>query len=175
VTDSILEAIQDLEDNLIKLKGDYKVYLVTNGVRRHIPNPQVFLNYGFNWDDIKEVDESTAAEYKDTYLVRESGEDEVYYLNGNGVRKHIPTAEIFDSYGDKWGDIQIVSKTEMESYPISDLVQLEGSNDVYTLTGNMKKLIPDPETFKKYKLDWSKIIKINKAEFDYYTDGGELK
>jgi hypothetical protein len=175
VAKETLDIIDDFEDNLIRLINDYKVYLVTGGVRRHIPNPQVFLDYGFLWEDVKNVDEITVNRYKSAYLVKESGKEAVYYLNGSGVRKHIPTAEIFNSYNDKWEDIQIVSRTEMESYPLSDLIQLQDSNQVYLVSGSIKKLIPDVATFARKGYDWNRIITVNKQEFDWYQDGGTVK
>ncbi len=175
VTESILDGLDDIEHNLIRLINDYKVYLVTDGTLRHIPSPQIFLDYGFKWDDIQDVDEPIVSKYKNTYLVRESGTEEVYYLNKNGVRKHIPNEEIFNSYGDKWEDVQVVSKTEMESYPVSNLIRLEGSDDVHLVSENVRKLIPDAATFDRKGFDWNRIVSVNKTEFNWYRDGGKVK
>jgi len=174
-TQSILDAIADLEDNLIRMIDDFKVFLVTDGVKRHIPNPEVFLDYGFDWGDVKEVNEETVTQYEDTYLIRETGTEPVYYLNPEGVRKWIPTEEIFNSYQDKWEDVQIVSKTEMESYPVSNLIREEGSNDIYLTENNIKKYIPSPTVFNKYGLDWNSVTTVNQTEFNWYKSGGELR
>jgi hypothetical protein len=99
----------------------------------------------------------------------------VYYLSPNGVRKHIPTAEIFASYGDKWEDVQVISAQEMESYPLSRLIRLEGSNDVYLVSASIKQLIPDAATFTRKGYDWNSIVTVNKTEFDYYREGGTVK
>jgi hypothetical protein len=63
----------------------------------------------------------------------------------------------------------------MESYPISDLIQLQGSNQVYLVSANAKKLIPDAATFNRKGYDWNHVISVNKTEFDYYQDGGTVK
>ena len=175
VTDSELKNLPDFEDNLIRIVGDYKVYLVVNGVKRHIPTSAVFLNYGFNWNDIKEVSRDRAQQYANAYLVKESGKEAVYYINSAGVRKWIPTSEIFSSYKDKWEDIQIVSSAEMTIHPLANLIRLEGSKDVYLIEKNIKKRIPSVIVFNKNKFDWNSIATVNATEFNWYKNGGELK
>lgn len=175
ITEQELNSIPDYEDNLIRAIGDYKVYLVVSGVKRHIPNPEVFLNYGFNWSDIKDVDMTIISKYKDTYLIREDGKEAVYYINSQGVRKHIPTAEIFNSYNDKWEDIQIISGYEMNYYPVSNLIRLDNTNDVYLIEGGAKRRVPGITIFNKYKLNWNLVMNVNRTEFDWYRTGAELR
>lgn len=165
----------DFEDNLIRAIGEIQVYLVVSGTKRHIPNPHVFLSYGFSWKDVKEVTKETKARYKDAYLVRESGRQEVYYLNPAGVRKHIPSQTVFDSYQDNWSDVQIISSEEMQAHPASNLIQLEGTGDVYLLENNVKKHISSPQVFSKYQFDWNHIISVNQVEFDWYNTGSEVR
>jgi len=45
------------EGALVKEPNSPKVYLIKNGKKRHIPDPETFNNYGFSWDNIKEVDD----------------------------------------------------------------------------------------------------------------------
>lgn len=165
----------DFEDNLIRAIGEINVYLVINGTKRHIPNPQVFLSYGFSWNDIKEVTKEAKMRYKDAYLIRESGKQEVYYLNPAGVRKHIPSQTVFDSYQDQWSDVQIISSEEMKAHPVSNLIQLEGSSDVYLIENNVKRHISSPQSFSKYQLNWNHIIAVNRTEFDWYKTGIEVR
>ncbi len=169
-----LDSYPDYEDNLIRLIGGYKVYLVVNGVKRHIPNPKVFLDYGFSWDDVKDVEQETIDKYKDAYLVRVSKQQAVYYLK-NGIRKIIPNEAIFNSYNDKWEDIQVISQMEMEAYPLSNLIRLSGTKDVYLVEGTVKRKISSAAVFDKYKLDWNLVMNVNQTEFNFYTTGAELK
>jgi hypothetical protein len=175
ISDTTLKQYPDYEDNLIRQRNDYKVYLVVNGVKRHIPNPPIFLDYGFLWTDVVDTDQSVIGKYKDTYLIKESGKDGIYYVNPQGVRKLIPTTEVFNSYGDKMTDVQIVSKLEMDSYPVSNLIRLGTSPDVYLVQGNIKKHVPSVKIANKYKLNLNQVMSVNQTEFDYYQSGGELK
>jgi hypothetical protein len=175
ISETTLKQYPDYEDNLIRQNNDYKVYLVVNGVKRHIPNPQIFIDYGFLWTDVVDTDQQTIDKYKDTYLIKESGKDGIYYVNQQGVRKLIPTTDIFNSYGDKQSDVQIVSKLEMESYQLSNLIRLNNNPEVYLIQGNIKKHIPSVTVANKYKLNLNQVMSVNQQEFNYYQSGGELK
>ena len=171
-----LSNITDYEDNLIRMIGDYKVYLVVNGIKRHIPNPEIFLDYGFSWDDIKDVPAATMGKYVNASLVRESMQGNIYYLNAFGVKKWIPTPEVFASYPtNRWEDIQVISKKEMQSYSNANLIRLSGSSEVYLIEGSYKKLVPSETVFNKYKLDWNLVVGVSEIEFNYYKTGSNLK
>ena len=73
VTPAQSDAIADYEDNLLRAKGNYKVYLVADGLKRHIPNADIFRDYGFDWGDIKDVDRSVLDGYEDALFLRETG------------------------------------------------------------------------------------------------------
>lgn len=169
-----LDSYPDYEDNLIREIEGYKVYLVVSGIKRHIPNPQVFLNYGFSWDDVKDVEREVLDKYKDAYLIRVSKQEDIYYLR-DGVRKIIPNEAIFDSYDDKWEDVQVISQYEMDTYPVCDLIRLSGTKDVYLLEGAVKRKVPSEAVFAKYQLNWGLVMNVNQAEFNLYTTGAELK
>ena len=83
--------------------------------------------------------------------------------------------DVFNSYNYNPEDVQIISKKEMESYPLSNLIRLNNSNDIYLIEGNIKKHIPNPEVFNKYKLNWNYVMSVNQTEFNFYQNGGELK
>lgn len=175
VNQAQLDIFLDFEDNLIRLMNDFKVFLVVNGMKRHIPNPTVFLDYGFSWDDVKDVDETTMNRYRSAILLKETNTNDVYFLNGQGVRKLIPSAAVFDSYGNKWEDVQIVSKTEMESHELTNLIRLQGSPDVYLVTAGKKMHISSAALFNQRGFKWENVIEVNSTEFNFYPNGGDLK
>lgn len=173
LTAAELAKIPDYEDNLIRRSGDVKIYLVVNGIKRHIPNPVVFQDYGFSWGDVRDVEQGVIDKYKTAFLVRASKEPEVYYLK-EGVRKFIPTLEIFNSYGDRMEDVQIISKMEMASYSITNLIRLQGSDDIYFLQGYTKRKILNATVFDRYNFDRNQVIDVNQTELDYYQSGEPL-
>lgn len=172
ITDSnTLKSIVDFEDNLIRAIGDYKVYMVVNGIRHHVPNPEIFLDYGFAWEDVKDVPSETIAKYQLVRLIRESRQGKIYYLSAAGVKKWIPNPQIFASYNNKWEDIQVISKKEMDSYLVSNLMSY--NNQVYLIQGTTKRLIPNETILKKYNT--SLMLNANKTEFNWYKLGSNVK
>ncbi len=173
LSDAELGKIPDYEDNLIRLSGDTKIYLVVSGIKRHIPNPVIFQDYGFSWSDVKDVSQAVIDKYKTAFLIRASKEPEVYYLT-DGIRKFIPTLEIFNSYGDRMEDVQIISRLEMASYPVTNLIRLKGSADIYLVEGRSKRKILNATVFDRYNFDWDHVIDVNQTELDYYAGGEPL-
>lgn len=169
--DTAIKSIPNYEDNLIRAINDYKVYLIVNGISRHIPNPEIFLDYGFSWDDVKDVPQATINKYSRGYLIRESRQGKIFYLSPNGVKKWIPNPEIFASYNNKWEDIQVVSKLEMESYPVSNLRRY--NNQIFLIEGNTKRLIPNEAVLARY--DANLILDVNKKEWDWFGMGNMVK
>lgn len=170
-----LKSIPDYEDNLIRAVNDYKVYLVINGIKRHIPNPDIFLSYGFSWDDIKDVPQVTIDQYQDGYLIREPKQSAIYYLSPQGVKKWIPTPDIFNSYYNSWTNIQVVSKKEMDFYPTSNLIKFTDSSDIYLVEGTVKRFVPSLTVFNKYRYDWNLVSEVNQTEFEWYKQGNLVK
>lgn len=103
-------------------------------------------------------------------LLRVEGRFEVYYLTEFGTVRHIPSPEVFLSYGFKWEDIVVISQAELNRHPINDLIRLKNGIKVYKLIGGMKQWIKNAETFNILKYDWNKIASVNQTEFDYYPE-----
>ncbi len=169
-----IKSLPDFEDNLIRANNTIQVYLVVNGVRHHIPNPEIFLDYGFKWDEVKDVPQAAIDQYRLVRLIRESGQGKIYYLSSSGVKKWIPNPEVFASYNNKWEDIQVISNKEMISYPESNLMKLAGSNNIYLIQLATKRLIPSIDVFNKYKYDWNLVLEANQMEFEWYKTGSKV-
>jgi hypothetical protein len=63
----------------------------------------------------------------------------------------------------------------MNAYPLSGLIRLSGSLDVYLIEGIYKRRILSVAVFDKYKFNWNYIIAVDQTEFNYYKTGAELK
>lgn len=171
ISKSDLAKIPDFEDNLIRAKDTIQVYLVVNGIRRHIPNPDIFLDYGFAWDEVKEVSQSVVNKYRLVRLIKESGQSKIYYLSSRSIKKWVPTPEIFLSFNNKWEDVQVISKKEIESYAESNLMR--HNNQIYLIEGTTRRLIPNETILSKY--DNNLILDTNKTEFNWFREGDDVK
>jgi hypothetical protein len=103
---------------LLRAENDPKVYYITEtGLKRHIPNPAVFLSYDNKWSDILTVKPFELSTIPDNVLIRTASDQKVYKLE-NDAKRWIKTAEIFNRLGYKWNEIAPVNATELESYPL---------------------------------------------------------
>ncbi|MEK7154377.1 MAG: hypothetical protein AAB792_02365, partial [Patescibacteria group bacterium] len=108
---------------LMRAEGDDKVYYITErGLKRHIPNPTVFLSYDNNWSEIVMVKPFELSAIPDNLLIREEGKPEVYKLE-DGTKRWIKTAEVFNWLGYRWNEIAPVNVTELENYPLGTPIE----------------------------------------------------
>jgi len=92
------------ETDLIRAKGDDKVYLIKNNKKIWIPTAFAFNAAGYDWGKIKEVEPAKSVSITEAVLVRAEGRPEVYIIKGD-TKRHIPNADAFNAYGYKWQDI----------------------------------------------------------------------
>ncbi len=102
---------------LMRVEGDTEVYYITEGgLKRHVPNPAIFLSYGNKWSEVVTVKPFELSAISDNVLLREEGKPEVYKLE-NGTKRWVKTAEVFNRLGYRWNEIALVNSTELNSYP----------------------------------------------------------
>jgi len=165
------EPLKVSSNEAIRLPGDEKIYMIDNGKRHWIPNPEIFAMYNLNWSNIKEVTVEEFNSFPRVKLLRAIGDEKVYYLTESGMLRHIPSAETFLSYGNKWADIVDVDAREIAAYSINDLIKLDGDPRVYKIENGTKRWIKTASAFNRLKFDWSKIAPVNKTEFNTYPNG----
>ncbi len=119
--DNIEVVSQSVLDNYprikhIRLSGGEKVYYITeSGMKRHVLNPDVFLSYGNNWDDIADVNQTEINAYQVSDLIRLDGGEKIYKIEG-GQKRWIRTAEAFNRLGYNWARVAPVNQAELEAY-----------------------------------------------------------
>lgn len=101
---------------LIRAEGDTKIYYITEGgLKRHMPNPTIFLSYGNKWSEVVTVKPFELSAISDNVLLREEGKPGVYKLE-NGTKRWVKTAEVFNRLGYRWDEIAPVNSTELNDY-----------------------------------------------------------
>jgi len=102
---------------LLQVAGDSKVYYITeSGLKRHIPNEQVFSSYNNNWPDIVKVAPSVLNVFPDNNLIQGQTDTKVYKLE-NGQKHWIKTPDAFNRLNLDWTKIASVNSTELAAYP----------------------------------------------------------
>ena len=110
------EVNQYPEAKLLQVDGDSKIYYITGaGLKRHIPNSQVFLSYNNNWNDVVKVSNTELNAYPDNILIKAKGNYKVYKLE-NGKKRWIKTARAFNRMGFDWLKIMTVNNVELDAY-----------------------------------------------------------
>ena len=159
------------DGDLIRAEGDHKVYLLSPGKRRWIRNIEVFNSYNFKWEDVRVVGPFVLTVFEFTNLIRQSGEEKVYIINDSGFKRHIPSPQVFTSYGFDWNDVVVVPAIEVESYSESRLIRKEGDTKVYYIENNTRRYIPSPQVFISYGFDWNDVRVVNDTEATFFTEG----
>ncbi len=115
---------ETLVSELLRAKGDHKVYKIKEGKKYWIRTAKEFEDGGYNWDEIKEVSSETLTAYQDmisSTLLRAKGDHKVYKIK-EGKKYWIRTAEEFNIAGYNWEEIEEVIAETLDSYPDSDSV-----------------------------------------------------
>jgi hypothetical protein len=115
--------------DLIRAKGDTKVYVIHNGQRRCFANEEVFRQMGFKRRDIKEVEaqdmmnipegppiwsKEIIASFPEGTLIRLRGKTQTYVIQG-GRKCYIPDPETFQSRGYSWDQVKEVDQATLDS------------------------------------------------------------
>lgn len=96
------------------------IFLVLDGLARHIPNPQTFNQLFPNWNNIKPVAATTEAVGQPlsdgAYLAGGGADGKVYLVNQN-VKRWIVSPDAFNKYHFSWGAIRKLSEKELNAIP----------------------------------------------------------
>lgn len=157
------------ENELLRAKGDSKVYVVKNGKKLWIPSPEAFLVAGYEWQRIKEVEVNIFETVPAVNLIRAEGHAEVYEVIDNRKR-HIPSALAFVREGHKWEDITVVPVRHIEDYSDVKLLRASGDKKVYAVLGGAKRHIPNADVFNTYGYKWEDVAETEKIVLENYED-----
>jgi len=156
--------------NLIRAANQAKVYKIIDDKRLWIPTAESFTAMGNNWSDIQDVSELEVEQYPRLELAKLANNPNVYYLTENGLKRHIPTVEAFNSYNYDWSDIVEVSNDIINSYEDNALIMMEGDYKVYSLLNGIRRWIKTDEAFNRLNYDKSRIEQVSKSELFSYEE-----
>lgn len=160
---------------LIKASNDVKVYAIVDNKRHWIPTTEIFNSYSYDWNKISIISRTQINNYTRVKLLRAEGDPKVYYLTEKGYKRHIPSPEVFNSYGNKWENVITVSATEIGFYSDSGLIRLMGGTKVYKLENGKKRWIKTAEAFNRYGFNWNNIAPVNQTELNYYSMSSNIE
>ncbi|MBI4385527.1 hypothetical protein HY573_01715 [Candidatus Parcubacteria bacterium] len=106
------------EGDLVRARGDYKVWIVKGGYRRHITSAKIFSFYGhLGFDRVGETDPAILGTFVESRLVRAVGDDRVYQIDVAGRKRWLKmSAEQFYAAGFSPGEIYDINVRERDFY-----------------------------------------------------------
>jgi len=108
--------------DLVRAKGDYKVYIINGNYRRHILSDKIFNFYGhLNWASVKEISLAELNSYQESNFVRADGDKKVYEIDESGQKHWLNiTGEEFVSSGRDWKSVYVINNQERDFYKIGN-------------------------------------------------------
>jgi hypothetical protein len=100
------ERRHDLNGRRVQNHGENEIYLVEDGFKRHIPDPQTYDSLFRDWNGIlHDVNvhtiETGSPIPSGSQVAQAHGEDAVYFVDGY-VKHHIASPEAMDRFHFKW-------------------------------------------------------------------------
>lgn len=94
----------------------------------------------------------------------------IYYLDHKrGAKKAYVNEKAFLVYGNKWSDVKVITKEQLNKWPDLKLVKSQDSPAVYFISKGKKVNIQTEDDFKKLGYRWDEIAAINKEDLDQYA------
>lgn len=116
-----LQIRTDLNGVRIKSPSDSRIYLVDNGVLRHIPNPETYNNLFRNWDNIvidPHIDQiSMGHPISNGAILAKSATYDNVFLIDEGTKRWITSPSTMDKYNFDWGKVFILPNILLQSIP----------------------------------------------------------
>lgn len=121
--------VSKYRDGTLLRGAETKVYIISAGYRRLIPNTGTFDALGYRWEDVQAIpDQELAAipelqplsakndlTFKDGTLIKGSGT--AVYVISIGRRRLIPDPQTFDALGYKWDQVKQIFDEQLNAIP----------------------------------------------------------
>jgi hypothetical protein len=118
----------ELNGRLIRLhEQSPPIYLVDEGRKRHVPNPETYNNLFRDWarldevPDLNEIDDGTAIS-NGAILARAINTAPVYLID-NGTKRHVASEQTMDKYYFDWGKVKEVNQILLDNIQSGPQIQ----------------------------------------------------
>ncbi|MCP2606362.1 choice-of-anchor D domain-containing protein, partial [Candidatus Aminicenantes bacterium AC-708-I09] len=171
------------DGTLIRASGQFEVYLIHDGKKKHITNGD-FLNkyyYGFDWNNVIEVapeelecfptGEDIVYPPRLVTVTKPDGSKPVYLIFNETYKRHFTSPEVFRGLGYDWNDIINIPESELNNYPDDPvcpelyspypdgtLIRKYGDTNVYVITNSKKRWITTDIVFNMLGYNWNCIV-----------------
>jgi hypothetical protein len=164
------------EGTLIRLKETTRTYVIKEGRKCYIPDPETFQSMGYQWDQVIEVDKATLdsiltgipiPSVKPTFQYGKPAQPPPYsstpapYSQPPSTLPPPPWQP--STYGSSTPPTQYQPYQPQSSSPIfPNGTLIKGSGpDIYLIENGVRRLIPDMETFNAMGFNWNNVINVD--------------
>lgn len=141
----------------------------------YIPSPALLNQLRTFYSRMQKVGRQTMEEIPRARLVKTADKNDIYYITQANLKRHIPSWEIFKSYGNDRREVVTVLPEELAAYPDSRLIRLIGDKNVWYLENGARRLVKNPAVMKKHGFKWEQVSPVNYAEYNSYPEGASLQ
>lgn len=185
------------DGTLVKGSGS-AIYVMSNAVRRHIPNAFTFGVRGYNWANVIQVSDTVLAALPIGNPLPNDAADGNLYLDRagtvwamqNGLKRPVASPSVMEACRYRWDAIRIVpdsllsglaigptlSSTPCPEWTVREgsIVQAEGSTSLYVVRGGLKRHVPNVLTFNGLDLNWGDLDVLPSARVQSLPTGNPL-
>jgi hypothetical protein len=178
---------------LVKTVDDPKVYLLLGNEKYWISSPQIFVELGYQWNWIEDIDPRLLSAYRTasqiTYtdhhpnftLIKYPNSPKVYQLlpnpedNTKQVRRHITSEQEFNELGFRWDRIVTIAMTEqyldeqisLEEKNYEQKVKTSLQSDFFKDSAIVKRIVEHDDPLDLSKIYIRKGLEIDKGGFAF--------
>lgn len=165
---------------LLQQTGQSAIYLVMNGVMRHVANGAVFSQMGLSYGSVVQVSQinpnwpqgpaltAPAAYYPSGTLLRAQNSPAVYMVS-DGALEHILSGAVLSGMGYQWSQIRIVSNlpplpygpalaSPARAYPTGTLVRQAEQPAVYLVQNGALRHILSPQALYALGFSFNQVV-----------------
>ncbi|MCY0909303.1 MAG: glycosyl hydrolase family 18 protein, partial [Sulfobacillus thermotolerans] len=171
---------------LLQQNGQSAIYLVMNGILRHIASASVFTQMGLSWSSVVHVNEISpnwpigpaltvpVAYYPSGTLLKAQNNPAVYMVN-NGTLEHIMSGSVLSAMGYQWSDITVLPTlpnlpigqdltTPMRAFPTGTLVRQANEAAVYLVQNGTLRHIVNPQALYALGFTFAQVVVVPTLE-----------
>ncbi len=168
---------------LLRAAGQSAIYLVMQGVLRHIASWSVFTQMGFSAARVQQVSQisgswpqgpaltTPVSYYPSGTLLRQTGTPSVYMVQ-NGTLEHVMSASVLLGMGYSWNQVQDVPSlpgmpagaplsSPARAFPTGTLLEVSGQPAIYLVQTGVLRHIPSAQVLENLGFTFSDVIKVS--------------
>ena len=198
VSDPVLNVIPIVgagyRDGSLVRTPDGKVYLISDGLRRHVVDPNVFAGLGLSWSAVRNVGSnaaltnfdgpaiSDANRLPDGLFVKTASSPALFVVT-DGVARHIPTPAVLESHRVTMGEVAVVSDALLATarpgsappagFRDGTLVRT-GDGRMFLISNGLRRHIAGPSVLTALGYAATPPVSISDGELALHRDGAPL-